>query len=76
MIGRVRRQAFSAASQAYAAAAEGRDLIADIQDGFGVEVDIDEARMVACSYLHQLIDILASDAAIMVERHPWLEEDE
>ena len=41
MIGRVRRQAFAAASQAYAAAAEGRSLIADLQDGFGAELELE-----------------------------------
>lgn len=41
MIGRVRRQAFAAASEAYAAASEGRDLIADLADGFGVRVTVD-----------------------------------
>lgn len=41
MIGRVRRQAFAAASQAYAAASDGRDLIADMADGFGVRVTFD-----------------------------------
>lgn len=43
MIGKVRRQAFAAASQAYAAAAAGRSLIADLQDGFGVELEIEIA---------------------------------
>jgi hypothetical protein len=43
MIGKVRRQAFAAASQAYAAASEGRSLIADLQDGFGVELEVEVA---------------------------------
>ena len=42
MIGRVRRQAMAAAQQAYAAASDGRDLIADMADGFGIELQLDD----------------------------------
>jgi hypothetical protein len=31
----------AAASQAYAAASEGRSLIADLQDGFGVDIELE-----------------------------------
>lgn len=42
MIGRVRRQAMASAQQAYAAASDGRDLIADLADGFGIRVRLDD----------------------------------
>ena len=35
---RIRRQAMAAAQQAYAAASDGRDLIADFADGFPVTI--------------------------------------
>lgn len=45
MLGPVRRKAMQAASQAYAAASDGRNLVADLADGFGLipVVDWDEA---------------------------------
>jgi hypothetical protein len=41
MMGPVRRKAMAAAQEAYAAASDGRDLIADLKDGFAAEVQID-----------------------------------
>lgn len=45
VVGPVRRQAMLAAQEAYAAASNGRNLIADLADGFGLKavVDWDEA---------------------------------
>jgi hypothetical protein len=40
-MGPVRRKALAAAQQAYAAASDGRDLFADLKDGFAAEVEID-----------------------------------
>ncbi len=56
MIGRVRRQAFAAAQKAYAAASDGQDLIADMRDGFGVTVHVDEHAISA------ILDIMAGKA--------------
>jgi len=54
MIGRVRRQAMAAAQQAYAAASDGRDLIADLADGFGIRVRLDDhaAKTLAGMVIH------------------------
>jgi len=41
MLGPVRRKAMAAAQQAYAAASDGRDLIADLSDGFAAEIEVD-----------------------------------
>lgn len=41
VIGVVRRRALAAANQAYAAASDGRDLVADLQDGFGADLELE-----------------------------------
>lgn len=47
MMGPVRRKAFAAAQQAYTAASDGRDLVADMRDGFGIELEVDWDVIVA-----------------------------
>ena len=61
MIGRVRRTAFAAASQTYAAATEGRSLIADLQDGFGLELEVEIGDDAA----KKLVGILAGNGGTL-----------
>jgi hypothetical protein len=41
VLGKVRRAGLAAANQAYAAATDGRNLIADLADGFALETELE-----------------------------------
>lgn len=45
-IRQIKQQAWAAAQQAYAAASDGRSLIADLADGFGIGVTADVDQIV------------------------------
>ena len=71
MFGPVRRQAMAAAQQAYAASSEGRSLIADLQDGFGVEIELEITGSFLEAFKNLIVDgnpgTLPIKAKVMVD---------
>ncbi len=73
VVGRVRRHALQAASETYRAASEGRELIADLADGFGIKVRGDK------NAISGILDIMAgkeADLPFRISIDPTVDNDE